>query len=428
MAAVMFWLVLIFFVGCLAIIWWTLFVDHDLQEEPEDDKHDDPFAGDGFTKKRKKKAGGKKPLMKKRPGPTAKSKPKPDASWDGRPSPLLVREVKGHTAQVTGSAFSGDGRFLATASEDKTVRVTFLNTIKDPSPRYFRLGMELDHATAVAFSDNSRRLVCASAKSRELMFYSIPTEKEIAVGRKPDLLKRLPSGHEEPVTKILLLDVDKWMVVVTCACGSPETAVRFMNPKGDCLATLDTNQITNYTLDASRDNRFIAVGAGMPEVKVLEVSRNKDGGFSQVTRAMSLSGVHTKAVHGVSFSADSSRVVTSSIDGSWALWDTSVRYNLEEEPRRLEKHVSKDMLNSQFSASALGGTEGKIVVALASGRHIFFHAVGEGTGKQIESIGAAHGSSGTSILSMEASKDGKFLATTADGDSRARLWKFPGTD
>ena len=53
------------------------------------------------------------------------------------------------------------------------------------------------------------------------------------------------------------------------------------------------------------------------KVKVLEVSRNKDGGFSQVTRAMSLSGVHTKAVHGVSFSADSSRVVTSSIDGSW---------------------------------------------------------------------------------------------------------------
>lgn len=36
----------------------------------------------------------------------------------------------------------------------------------------------------------------------------------------------------------------QWMVVVTCACGSPETGIRFMNPKGDCLATLDTNQVT----------------------------------------------------------------------------------------------------------------------------------------------------------------------------------------
>ena len=34
------------------------------------------------------------------------------------------------------------------------------------------------------------------------------------------------------------------MVVVTCACGSPETGIRFMNPKGECMATLDTNQVT----------------------------------------------------------------------------------------------------------------------------------------------------------------------------------------
>lgn len=67
------------------------------------------------------------------------------------------------------------------------------------------------------------------------------------------------------------------------------------------------------------------------------------------------------------------------------------------------------------------------VVALSSGRHIFFHAVGDGTGKQIESVGAAHGSSGTTILSMLASKDGKFLVTTAAGDSRARLWTFPSS-
>ena len=40
------------------------------------------------------------------------------------------------------------------------------DTIKDSSPRYIRLGIELDHVTALAFSDNSKRLVCATAKSR----------------------------------------------------------------------------------------------------------------------------------------------------------------------------------------------------------------------------------------------------------------------
>lgn len=76
-----------------------------------------------------------------------------------------------------------------------------------------------------------------------------------------------------------------------------------------------------------------------------------------------------------------------------------MRYNLDEDPRKMEHHASKDLMNSKYSASALGGKDGK-VVALASGRHIFFHAVGEGTGKQIESVGAAHGSSGTLVLSM----------------------------
>lgn len=55
------------------------------------------------------------------------------------------------------------------------------------------------------------------------------------------------------------------------------------------------------------------------QVKVLEVSRNREGEFSQVARAMTLSGGHTKGVHGVSFNPESTRVVTASVDGSWCV-------------------------------------------------------------------------------------------------------------
>ncbi|CAM9596808.1 unnamed protein product [Choristocarpus tenellus] len=241
-------------------------------------------------------------------------------------------------------------------------------------------------------------------------------------------MKSFPSGHVEPVTRIVLLDVDKWMVVATSACGSSETGIRFHNPKGDLLTVLDTNQIMNYTMVASPDNRFLAVGASMPEVKVLELHRSKTGEFQQVTRAMALTG-HTKAVKGVSFNHNSSRVLTSSADGSWCMWDTSVRYNLDEDPRQLEQHPSKDLLNSQYSGCALGldGT----VAALASGRHLFFHRVGitgDRAGKQVESVGAAHGSKGSAILLLEPSRDGKMLATTAEGDKHARLWLFPSKE
>lgn len=81
------------------------------------------------------------------------------------------------------------------------------------------------------------------------------------------------------------------------------------------------------------------------------------------------------------------------------LWDTTVRYNLDEDPRQIERHASSDKLNSRYSACALGGNGGN-VLALASGRHLFFHATSEKTGKQLESVGAAHGSSGVAILSM----------------------------
>ena len=47
------------------------------------------------------------------------------------------------------------------------------------------------------------------SQSQEICFYLIPSEKEIAGGVKPELMKTFPSGHEEPVTKIVLLDVDR---------------------------------------------------------------------------------------------------------------------------------------------------------------------------------------------------------------------------
>lgn len=53
------------------------------------------------------------------------------------------------------------------------------------------------------------------------------------------------------------------------------------------------------------------------QVKVLEVARKKDGEFNEVKKAMTLSGGHDKAVHGVAFNRDSTRIVTASLDGSW---------------------------------------------------------------------------------------------------------------
>lgn len=72
-----------------------------------------------------------------------------------------------------------------------TCPLFFRSTIKEPSPRYFRIGVELDHVTALAFSDNNKRLVCATAKNKVRGFL-------LKVGRDTKRLEGNPFSAVRP--------------------------------------------------------------------------------------------------------------------------------------------------------------------------------------------------------------------------------------
>jgi WD40 repeat protein len=76
--------------------------------------------------------------------------------------------LKGHAELVTSLAFSADGRMVASASQDRSVRVW------DIASRKMLLTF-VGHAgpvTALAFSPNGRRVVSASSDGK-LKFWSI---------------------------------------------------------------------------------------------------------------------------------------------------------------------------------------------------------------------------------------------------------------
>ena len=54
---------------------------------------------------------------------------------------------------------------------------------------------------------------------------------------------------------------------MTCATDA-DTDVKFWNLEGRLLQTINTNQVRNFHCVGSVDNRYIAVAAYTPEIKV----------------------------------------------------------------------------------------------------------------------------------------------------------------
>ena len=77
--------------------------------------------------------------------------------WDAQTGQVLLN-LKGHTEQVRGVAFSADGNRLASASDDNTVKVWDAQTGQELFS--FRIGP----SSGVAFSPDGKRLATASGR------------------------------------------------------------------------------------------------------------------------------------------------------------------------------------------------------------------------------------------------------------------------
>ena len=74
-------------------------------------------------------------------------------------------------------------------------------------------------------------------------------------------------------------------------------------------------------------------------LQVYEVTKDRAGAVTQVAKSnLSLKG-HSGQVTALAFSADDTRAVTASKDGTWGVWDLTVRYKLNEDAKRLLRQV-----------------------------------------------------------------------------------------